>query len=105
MFARTTEWTGSPEQLSRWAEISANEVKDFAASLPGNRGCLFLVDETGGRALTITLWSDAETAALSDRAADRRRSETKTKSEIQLESKGRFHVVAASLPSAESQSL
>ena len=56
MFARTSSWTGSPEALKRWGEQVRNGVLPFVQSLEGNVGAFFLLDRTGGKALTLTLW-------------------------------------------------
>ena len=56
MFARTSTWSGSPEELQKWADHAASKVKGFVEGLPGNAGVMFLIDRDSGTALTLTLW-------------------------------------------------
>jgi hypothetical protein len=42
MFARTSTWRGSEEELERWAEQAQTKVRPFVASLAGNASAFFL---------------------------------------------------------------
>src|SRR5689334_22800422 len=60
MFARTSTWSGSPEELQKWADHAARTVKGFVEGLPGNAGVVFLVDRDSGTALTLTMWDSQD---------------------------------------------
>jgi hypothetical protein len=92
MFARTSSWGGTPEAIGKWA-ASVETVRPFVASLEGNAGAFFLVDASGRRALTITLW-DTEAAALaSDASADQSRARTIAATGVELLERGQYEVV------------
>lgn len=94
MFARSSTWKGSPEQLESWAATAAEKVKPFVQQLPGNLGAFFLIDREGGTALTLTLWESEEAARATDAAADQSRGRTMDATAVQLVAKGRYEVVA-----------
>lgn len=95
VFARTSSWAGSPEVLARWADHAALHVAPFVTSLPGNTGCLLLLDAEGGHGLTLTLWDSAEAALESDRMAEQSRAKTVAATGVHLVERGRYEVVAA----------
>jgi len=71
MFARIGWWEGSPEELDRWSLRSRNEVKPAVQAQAGALGAYWLLDRSGGRALTLTLWQSEEAMRASDEAAHR----------------------------------
>ncbi len=94
MFARTSIWKGSPEVLDRWAEHVAAHVRPAVEKLAGNAGAVFLVDRSGGRALTLTLWESEEVARASDEFAEQSRKKTIAATGIELVERGRYEVAA-----------
>lgn len=93
MYARTSTWSGSPEELKKWEDHVVANVAPMVAGLPGNADVFFFVDRDGGRALTLTIWESADAAAASDRMADRSRDSTIAATGVALESRGRYEVV------------
>lgn len=93
MVARTSSWTGSPEALATWAEHVNGHVAPFVAALPGNAGCLFLLDREGCCGLTLTLWDTEEAASASDRNAEQSRASTVAATGVELGARGRYEVV------------
>ena len=71
MFARTLTWSGSPEELHKWADHAASKVKGFVEGLPGNAGVMFLIDRDSGTALTLTLWDSQAAAGATDSSLSR----------------------------------
>jgi heme-degrading monooxygenase HmoA len=96
MFARTSTWSGSPEELRKWAEHAARTVKGFVEGLPGNAGAVFLIDRDSGTALTLTLWDSQEAARATDRFADQSRASTVAATGTALVAHGSYEVVARS---------
>lgn len=94
MYARTSSWSGSPEALAAWAETGASRVAPFVSALPGNAGCILLVDRESGSALTLTLWESEEAALASDRNAEQSRATTVAETGVELTGRGRYEVVA-----------
>ena len=70
MYARTSSWCGTPEALETWAAHVAAHVAPFVAGLPGNAGCVFLIDREGRTGVTLTLWDSEDAALESDRHAE-----------------------------------
>jgi heme-degrading monooxygenase HmoA len=95
MYARTSTWTGSPEALQRWAEQAETGVRPFVQGLSGNAGAFFLVDRTGQKALTLTLWESEEAAKASDEAAEQSRARTMAATGVELVERGRYEVAAS----------
>lgn len=94
MVARTSSWSGSPEVMEAWAEHAATKVVPFVSGLPGNTGCVILIDREAGRGLTLTLWDSEEAARESDRNAEQSRASTVAATGIELNERGRYQVVA-----------
>lgn len=94
MFARTSSWSGSPEVMEVWAEHAATNVVPFVRSLPGNTGCILLIDREGSRGVTLTLWDSEEAAQESDRNAEQSRASTVAATGVNLIERGRYQVVA-----------
>ena len=93
MFARTSEWTGSPEALENWCGHVASTVKGFVQDLPGNAGALFFIDRDAGTALTVTVWDSEEAAAATDRFADQSRASTVAATGVALVAQRGYEVV------------
>ncbi len=93
MYARTSSWSGSPEALEAWAAHVSSRVAPFVAGLPGNAGCLFLIDRTSGCGLTLTLWETEEAALVSDANAEQSRASTVSATGVDLDARGRYEVV------------
>ena len=96
MFARTSTWSGSPEELQRWADHAAGKVKGFVAGLPGNAGVMFLIDRDSGTALTLTLWESQDAARATDKFAEQSRASTVAATGAHLVAHGSYEVVAPS---------
>ena len=96
MFARTSTWSGSPEELQKWANNSVSTVKGFVEGLPGNAGVVFLVDRDGGTALTVTLWDSDDAAKATDQFAEQSRAATVAATGTELIARGSYEVVARS---------
>jgi heme-degrading monooxygenase HmoA len=94
MYARTSTWSGSPEALEAWAEHAGTHVAPFVAGLPGNSGCILLIDREAGRGLTLTLWDSEDAALESDRNAEQSRARTVAATGVELAERGRYEVVA-----------
>jgi heme-degrading monooxygenase HmoA len=94
MYARTSSWSGSPEVLEAWAEHAATNVVPFVSGLPGNSGCVLLIDREAGRGLTLTLWDSEEAALTSDHNAEQSRASTVAATGVELTGRGRYQVVA-----------
>lgn len=92
MFAGTSTWSGSAEQLQRW-EDNAVKVKAFVEALPGNAGVMFFADHDAGTGLTLTLWDSDEAATATDRFAEQSRATTVAATGTELIARGRYHVV------------
>ncbi|HZV49542.1 MAG TPA: antibiotic biosynthesis monooxygenase [Candidatus Dormibacteraeota bacterium] len=93
MYARTSTWRGTPEQLERWASHVKERVAPMVAGLPGNAGAYFLMDRATGSALTLTLWESEDAARASDEAAEKSRESTIAATGVQLVQRGRYEVV------------
>jgi heme-degrading monooxygenase HmoA len=94
MFARTSTWSGSPEELQKWADHAASTVKSFVAGLPGNAGAVFLVDRDSGTALTLTMWDSQDAASATDNFAEQSRASTVAATGTELVGRGSYEVVA-----------
>jgi heme-degrading monooxygenase HmoA len=92
MFARTSTWSGSSDQLQKW-EDNATKVKAFVEGLPGNAGVMFFTDRDGGTALTLTLWDDEGAATATDQFADQSRATTVAATGTELVARGSYQVV------------
>jgi heme-degrading monooxygenase HmoA len=92
VFARTSTWTGTPEALDKWAAGVAT-VRPFVEGLDGNAGVFFLIDRSGLRALTLTLWHTDDAARASDVAADESRARTIAATGVDLVGSGQYEVV------------
>ncbi len=93
MFARTSTWSGSPEEIDKWEAHVKDAVSGFVAKLPGNGGGAFFVDRTAGRAMTLTLWETEEAAAETDKFADQSRASTVEATGVELLDRGAYEVV------------
>ena len=96
MFARTSTWSGSPEELQKWADHAASTVKGFVEGLPGNAGVMFLVDRDSGTALTLTMWDSQDAASATDKFAEQSRASTVAATGTELLGRGSYEVVAHS---------
>jgi heme-degrading monooxygenase HmoA len=96
MFARTSTWSGSPEELQKWADNAASTVQGFVAGLPGNAGTVFLIDRDNGTALTLTLWDTDDAARATDEFAEQSRAATVAATGTELVARGSYEVVARS---------
>ncbi len=96
MFARTSTWSGAPEELQKWADHAASTVKGFVEGLPGNAGVVFLIDRDSGTALTLTLWDSQETASATDKFAEQSRASTVAATGTELVARGSYEVVTRS---------
>jgi hypothetical protein len=94
MFARTSTWWGSPEELQKWADHAASTVKGFVEGLPGNAGVVFLVDRDSGTALTLTMWDSQDAASATDKFAEQSRTSTVAATGTELVGRGSYEVVA-----------
>jgi heme-degrading monooxygenase HmoA len=94
MFARTSTWSGSPEELQSWVDNAKDKVKGFVEALPGNAGVMFFIDREGGTALTLTLWDTEESAKATDAFAEQSRATTVAATGTALVAQGRYEVVA-----------
>lgn len=94
MFARTSTWSGSPEELQKWADHVASTVKSFVEGLPGNAGVVFLVDRDSGTALTLTMWDSQDAASATDKFAEQSRTSTVAATGAELVGRGSYEVVA-----------
>lgn len=95
MIARMSTWEGSAEQLEGWKTGVLDRVKPMVEKLEGNVGALFLLDREQGRAYTITLWKDEESAQKTDTAAAGSQSKTTVGSGATMtQSSPRLEVVA-----------
>ena len=94
MFARTSTWSGSPEELQKWADHAASTVKGFVEGLPGNAGAVFLVDRDTGTALTLTMWDSQDAASATDKFAEQSRASTVAATGMELVGRGSYEVVA-----------
>jgi len=94
MFARTSTWSGSPEELQKWADHAARTVKGFVEGLPGNAGVVFLVDRESGTALTLTMWNSQDAASATDKFAEQSRASTVAATGTELVGRGSYEVVA-----------
>jgi hypothetical protein len=94
MFARTSSWAGTPEQLESWAHHVATTVGPMVGGLPGNAGGVFLIDRHTGTAMTLTLWRSEDAALETDRSADASRDRTIAATGVELLARGRYEVVA-----------
>jgi hypothetical protein len=96
MFARTSTWSGSPEELESWSDNAVSRVASFVKGLPGNAGAVFLIDHDGGTALTLTLWDTEEAANATDQFAEQSRAATVAATGTELIARGSYEVVARS---------
>jgi heme-degrading monooxygenase HmoA len=96
MFARTSTWSGSSEELQKWADHSASEVKGFVEGLPGNAGVMFLIDRDSGTGLTLTLWDTEDEAKATDKFAEQSRASTVAATGTELVARGSYEVVTSS---------
>jgi heme-degrading monooxygenase HmoA len=93
MFARTSTWTGSLDAIATWVEHVTNQVAPMVRSLPGVAGAVFLVDQAGDSALTMTLWTSEEAALASDQHAEASRAATVAATGVELVSRGQYQIV------------
>jgi heme-degrading monooxygenase HmoA len=96
MFARTSTWSGSPEEMEKWAGNNVDKVKGFVEGLPGNAGVVFLIDREAGTGLTLTFWDTEAAATATDRFAEQSRAATIAATGTELVGYGRYEVVARS---------
>jgi hypothetical protein len=96
MFARTSTWSGSPQELENWSENAVSRVMGFVQGLPGNAGAVFLIDHDAGTALTLTLWDTEEAANATDQFAEQSRAATVAATGTELIARGSYEVVARS---------
>jgi heme-degrading monooxygenase HmoA len=95
MFARTSTWSGSSEELQKWADHANSTVRSFVEGLPGNAGVVFLIDRDGGTALTLTLWDSLDAARATDKFAEQSRASTVAATGTELVAHGRYEVLAS----------
>jgi heme-degrading monooxygenase HmoA len=93
MFARSSSWAGSREALQEW-EDHVDDVAAMIRGLPGVAGAMFLLDRSGGGAMTLTLWESEEAALVSDERAEASRAATMAATGVDLVARGRYEVVA-----------
>jgi heme-degrading monooxygenase HmoA len=96
MLARTSTWSGSPEELQKWADHAASKVKGLVEGLPGNAGVMFLIDRDSGTALTLTLWDSQDAARATDKFAEQSRASTVAATGTELVAHGSYEVLARS---------
>jgi hypothetical protein len=96
MFARTSTWSGSPEELQKWADHATSTVRGFVEGLPGNAGVVFLIDRDSGTALTMTLWDSLDAASGTDKFAEQSRASTVAATGTELVARGSYEVLASS---------
>jgi heme-degrading monooxygenase HmoA len=92
--ARTSLWSGSPDELEAWAKVARERVKPMAEGLPGNMGAHFFIDREHGKALTLTLWESEEAARATDESANESRTRTMDATGVKLDSADKWEVVA-----------
>ncbi len=68
MFARVSTYRGSPGRAVE-ASRQIEEIADRLRAMAGFAGAHLLINDTSGKALTITLWESAETMQASAAAA------------------------------------
>ena len=96
MFARTSTWSGSSEELKKWADHATSTVRGFVEGLPGNAGVVFLIDRDSGMALTLTLWDSMDAANATDTLAEQSRTSTVAATGAELVARGSYEVLASS---------
>jgi hypothetical protein len=93
MFARTSQWSGTPEALDKWVGQVTEHVAPVVRGLPGVAGALFFIDREGQSALTMTLWDTEEAALVSDQHAEASRAATVAATGVELVARGRYEIV------------
>jgi hypothetical protein len=67
VYARVTEFEGSPERMEEGVRLFREEVIPWLRDATGFRGWIVLFDRPGEKALALTFWSTEE--AMTDSAA------------------------------------
>ena len=67
MYARVTEFEGSPERMEEGVRLFREEVIPWLRDATGFRGWIVLFDRPGDKALGITFWATEE--SMTDSAA------------------------------------
>jgi heme-degrading monooxygenase HmoA len=70
MFARVTYLEGSPARAVEAVRQVRDQAVPAAQSAGGFEGVILLVDQEGGRAMTITFWSSREDLEASEEVAN-----------------------------------
>ena len=94
MFARVTTTKGQVTK-DEAVRVVRNRVLPAADNLPGFKGGLWLIDEKGGKGLTITLFETEEALRASAEAADRLRKEAVGELGASVSSVESYEVVVA----------
>ena len=102
MVARVTHWEFEPSDERAEAVIRRNreEVMPAARGLQGLRAFYSLVDRSGGRALTVTIWESEDAEEASRETAMRLRSQTADVTGIAVVASGFYEVAAEALGEA-----
>src|ERR1051326_9026538 len=73
MVARVTTVQGDAANIDEVVKTIREQVVPIAARMSGFRGILTLVDRASGKAISVTLWSDADAMQRSEAFADEQR--------------------------------
>ena len=92
MFARVSNYQGSPNQVDEALSTVREQILPRAAELDGYKGAYFLVDRHSGRSISITLWESEEAMRASEEAANQLRSESAQASGGEVVSVERYEV-------------
>lgn len=91
MHARVGNYAGNPDQVEAGTR-NFEGLTDGLRSLEGFEGAYLLVDRGTGKALTMTLWSSAETAQASAERAKQMRSDAAGGAGMSVESVETYEV-------------
>ncbi len=92
MFARVSNYQGSPNQVDEGIRTVREQILPRAAEIDGYKGAYFLVDRQSGRSVSITLWESEEAMRASEEAANQLRSESAQASGGEILSVERYEV-------------
>ena len=92
MFARLSNYQGSPNQVDEGIRNVREQILPRAAELDGFKGAYFLVDRQSDRSVSITLWESEKAMRPSEEAANQLRSESAQASGGEVVSVERYEV-------------
>jgi heme-degrading monooxygenase HmoA len=92
MFARVTRYEGSPSEIEAGIKLIKETIAPAAKRLQGFKGGYWLLDRTGGKGFSVTIFeSEAALHATEDDAAQLR---SRASSVVKITSVERYEVVA-----------